>query len=66
MHYKLVFLVSQTTSRKQEPQAMRAAALKKYECHRLTKGEGRGERPIIIIREGLGGTEEVVSVMIAG
>jgi len=49
---------------------MRAAALEKYNRHRLTEGECQGtlECPIIIvtIREGLGPTEEVVSVMIAG
>ncbi len=68
MHYKVVFLVAQTTSGKQQAQAKRVATLKKYDCHRLTKGEGKGECSIIIvtIREGLGATDEVVSVMIAG
>jgi len=39
MHYKVVFWVAQTTSGKQKYQAMRATALKKYDRHRLTKGE---------------------------
>ena len=66
MHYKVVFLVTQM-SWKQQAQVMRAAALKKYECHRLTKGEPKGESIIIVaIREGLGATDKVVSIMMAG
>lgn len=66
MHYKVVYLVAQTMSGKQQAQAMRVEALKNYDCHRLTKGERKGECPIIIasIREGLGATDEVVSIMI--
>ena len=62
MHYKVVSLVAQTTSGKQQAQARRAAAQKKYECHRLTEGEGK----IVAIREGLGATDEVVSIKMAG
>jgi hypothetical protein len=41
---------------------MSSTALKKYDRHRLTKGECT----IIIATEGLGATDKVVSVMIAG
>lgn len=51
-------MVTQTTGGMQQARAMRAVALKKYDCHRLTEGEGR-----IIIREGLGAA---VSIMIVG
>jgi hypothetical protein len=66
MHYKVVFLVAQTTSGKQA-QAMSSTAPKKYDCHRIPQGERQGECPIIVtIREGLGVTDEVVRIMIAG
>jgi hypothetical protein len=59
MHYRVVFLVAQTTSWMQQAQTITATALKKYDRHRPTKGECR-------IREGLGVTDEVVIIMMAG
>lgn len=64
MHYKVVFLVAQTTSRKQQAQAMSSTALKKYDSHQQSKGEYT--ITIVTIREGQGATDEVVSIMIIG
>ena len=63
MHYKVGFLVAQTTSRKQQAQVM-SSAPKKFGCHRQIKGEYT--IIIVTIREGPGPTDEFVSIMMAG